>query len=279
MVSVTGMVGNLVQEQAVGPGTGAVTLTGAPSTGFVSFSSQFANGQKIFYAISDGTNSEIGIGVFNIGTSQTLTRTTVLWNSLGTTSFVNFTSTVRVWNGLPAERLALLDDNFRLPQANMPRPQQDYVKKLTQETMPTQGTGYSPATALNFDTLVRNDLGLGSNPWNYMTIKTAGFYHVQAGMQMTTTQTAGNNMCMTLIKGLNVPATSTPLASMMSSYASGNTSPTGPITTWGTLRWSGFLAAGDVLSFCQSTLAFTSPQVKMGGGHDSFFSITKMTPA
>ena len=79
-----------IKETASAPGVGAVTLLGAAS-GFRSFA-DIGNGNDTYYCIADqsGNNWEVGLGRW--ATGNTLTRTTVLSNSLGTTALINFTS-------------------------------------------------------------------------------------------------------------------------------------------------------------------------------------------
>ncbi len=93
----------LVQETCSNPGTGStVTLLGAaPSRR--SFASSFSTGQNCFYFLSDGLLSEWGVGTFTAGSPNTLARTTVVGNSAGTTSRLNFTGTTNVYNAVPSE--------------------------------------------------------------------------------------------------------------------------------------------------------------------------------
>jgi hypothetical protein len=80
-----------VKETCTSPGTGTVTLLGA-STGYVSFS-VIGNGNTTYYTIADqtGNNWEVGIGIYT-SSGTTLTRDTVLSNSLGTTARIDFSS-------------------------------------------------------------------------------------------------------------------------------------------------------------------------------------------
>lgn len=101
------MLGNLVRETATSPGTGTtVTLTGA-SSGRRTFIQEFGSGASCFYFITDGTQTEAQIGTTAAGPPATLTRGTPVWTSAaGTTSptRLNFTGTVTVYAGLPAQR-------------------------------------------------------------------------------------------------------------------------------------------------------------------------------
>jgi hypothetical protein len=80
-----------VRETASAPGTGAVTLLGAV-TGYQTFAA-IGNGNQTYYTIATqgGTQWEVGLGTYT-ASGTTLTRNTVLSNSLGTTAFINFSS-------------------------------------------------------------------------------------------------------------------------------------------------------------------------------------------
>ena len=98
-----------VVETASAPGTGTVTLLGAV-TGYQSFAS-IGNGNTTFYTIADlgGNNWEVGIGTYT-SSGTTLSRDTVLANSLGTTAKINFSSgTQNVFVAYPAEKSVNLD--------------------------------------------------------------------------------------------------------------------------------------------------------------------------
>ncbi len=113
------MLGNLILEQSASPSNLAtINLSGAV-TGRVTMRSQLGNGAACFYHLFDATIFEIGIGTLSHGTPDTLTRTTVLYNSSGTTSRINFPGTVYVTNYIPAERAVYRDasNNLTLPAA------------------------------------------------------------------------------------------------------------------------------------------------------------------
>lgn len=113
------MLGNLILEQSATPGNLAtINLSGAV-TGRVTMRSQIANGAVCFYELFDATVFEVGIGTLSHGTPDTLSRTTVLYNSSGTTSRINFPGTVYVTNYIPAERAVYRDasNNLSLPAA------------------------------------------------------------------------------------------------------------------------------------------------------------------
>lgn len=93
-----------VQETASAPGTGSVTLLGAV-TGYQTFA-VIGNGNTTYYTIADqgGPNWEVGIGTYT-SSGTTLSRDTVLSNSLGTTAKINFSSgTQSVFVTYPASK-------------------------------------------------------------------------------------------------------------------------------------------------------------------------------
>ena len=93
-----------VQETSTSIGTGSFTLAGAV-TGYQTFA-VIGNGNTTFYTIADqgGANWEVGIGTYST-TGPTLARTTVLSNSNGNTSPVNFTAgTKTVFVTYPSEQ-------------------------------------------------------------------------------------------------------------------------------------------------------------------------------
>jgi hypothetical protein len=68
------MYGLWIKETTSTTGQGDVTLAGA-SPGFAPFSSQFQDGDVVLYSIIDGSNRELGEGVYHAG--NTLSRNTV----------------------------------------------------------------------------------------------------------------------------------------------------------------------------------------------------------
>lgn len=92
-----------VMETTTTTGTGALTLAGA-KTGYRSFASAFGSAPLVVgYAISDGTNWEVGYGTFN-GTTG-LTRDTIR-SSSNSGNAVNFSAGSKdVWCDASAELL------------------------------------------------------------------------------------------------------------------------------------------------------------------------------
>lgn len=110
----TPQLADLVLETANAPGTGAFTLNGAPE-GRQTFADAFPNGGDVYYYASDGTQSEWGVGTLTVGAPNTLVRKTIIGNLFGSTSALNFTASVTIWNEVPARAVAQRDDNNQLP--------------------------------------------------------------------------------------------------------------------------------------------------------------------
>jgi len=104
------VINDRVKETSTTTGTGTLDLAGVV-TGFVTFVSGIGNSNTTYYAIFEqGTNNfEIGIGTVTDATPDTLARTTVLNNSAGNTSKINFSGTLDVFCTLPASKSVYLD--------------------------------------------------------------------------------------------------------------------------------------------------------------------------
>jgi hypothetical protein len=92
-------VANRVQESGSANTTVSFTLSGAV-TGYQSFASGITVGNTVYYASSDGTNWEVGIGTLT--SSSLLTRTTILASSNSGSAVSTFGATVNVWVDYPA---------------------------------------------------------------------------------------------------------------------------------------------------------------------------------
>jgi hypothetical protein len=78
-----------VKETSTSIGTGTITLAGSP-TGFRSFA-DIGNGNTTYYTIAGNSEWEVGLGTYT-ASGTTLSRDTVLSNSLGTTALINFSA-------------------------------------------------------------------------------------------------------------------------------------------------------------------------------------------
>ena len=104
------VINDRVKETSTTTGTGTLNLAGVV-VGFVTFVAGIGNSNTTYYAIHEqGTaNFEIGIGTVTDATPDTLARTTVLNNSLGTTAKINFSGTLDVFCTMPASKSVYLD--------------------------------------------------------------------------------------------------------------------------------------------------------------------------
>ena len=101
-----------VKETSTTTGTGTLDLAGAV-TGFVSFVAGIGDTNTTYYAIYEtGTDKwEVGLGTVTDATPDTLSRDTVLSNSSGNTSKINFAGTLDVFCTLPADKAVYLDSS------------------------------------------------------------------------------------------------------------------------------------------------------------------------
>lgn len=100
-----------VKETTTTTGQGTITLAGAVN-GFQSFST-IGNGNTTYYAIAgQGTSEwEVGIGTYTVS-GTTLSRDTVISNSLGTTAKISFSAgTKDVFVTYPAGKSIYVNDN------------------------------------------------------------------------------------------------------------------------------------------------------------------------
>jgi len=106
------VINDRVKETSTTTGTGTLNLAGA-SSGFVTFVAGIGNSNTTYYAIHEqGTNNwEVGIGTVTDATPDTLARTTVLNNSLGSTAKINFSGTLDVFCTMPASKTVYLDSS------------------------------------------------------------------------------------------------------------------------------------------------------------------------
>ena len=104
------IINDRVKETTTTTGTGTINLAGA-SGGFQTFVAGIGTTNTTYYAIvaQSGTEYEIGIGTVTDATPDTLARTTVLNNSAGNTSKINFSGTLDVFCTMPASKSVYLD--------------------------------------------------------------------------------------------------------------------------------------------------------------------------
>ncbi len=104
------VVADRIKETSTTSGTGTLTLAGA-SAGFRSFA-DIGNGNTTYYSIVDSAANtwEVGIGTYT-ASGTTLSRDTVLSNSSGTTSPINFSANTKdVFVTYPADKALYYQD-------------------------------------------------------------------------------------------------------------------------------------------------------------------------
>jgi len=135
-----------VNETATTTGTGTFTLAGAVS-GFRSFS-DIGNGNTTYYAIvaQTGTEFEVGIGTYT-SSGTTLSRDTVLSNSLGTTAKINFSAgTKNVFCDYPAPKAVYGDSTDTAYQAQFAASNGLIMNNMTIGTTFSVPSGYSASS-------------------------------------------------------------------------------------------------------------------------------------
>ena len=101
------VVADRIQQTGTANTTVSFTLS-ATTTAYQSFA-VVGNGNTTYYAATDGTNWEVGLGTYST-TGPTLTRTTILSSSNSNTA-VTFSGSVTVWCDYPAGKAVLLDSS------------------------------------------------------------------------------------------------------------------------------------------------------------------------
>ena len=101
------VISDRVKETTTTTGTGTLTLGGAV-TGFETFTANLSDGDTTYYACTDNTDFEVGLGTFT-ASGTTLARTTILASS-NSGSAVNWSAGTRtIFCTLPAAKAVFLD--------------------------------------------------------------------------------------------------------------------------------------------------------------------------
>jgi len=104
-----------VKETTTTTGTGTYTLAGAV-TGFEAFSS-VGDGNTTYYACTDGTDFEVGVGTYT-SAGTTLARTTILQSSNSDSAVSWSSGTKTIFCAQPAEKAVFLDASGNIIAAN-----------------------------------------------------------------------------------------------------------------------------------------------------------------
>lgn len=95
------VIADRVKETTTSTGTSDLGLGGAATGGFQTFATGIGANNTCYYAVSDGTNWEVGLGTLN-GAGTTLARTTVYASSAGTSKVSLAAGTKDVFATYPA---------------------------------------------------------------------------------------------------------------------------------------------------------------------------------
>jgi len=184
------VVADRIQETGtVATGTGSVNLAGATS-GYKSFVTGIGSTNTTYYCILDPTayNWEVGIGTVTSGSPNTLSRTTVLSNSLNTTALISFstTNTLTVFCTYPSEKSVNLDS---INTATVPQ----LATNSTTNTTPTLSfngsnsnfAGGATVSGSYLQNLLQNKSGTAGASTNYVLsndLGTDSTYYGEFGM-------------------------------------------------------------------------------------------------
>ena len=110
------VISDRIKETTTTTGTGTYTLGGAV-TGFETFTANLSNSDTTYYACTDGTDFEVGLGTFT-SSGTTLARTTIL-SSSNSNNEVSWSSGTRtIFCTLPAAKTVFLDASGNIVAAN-----------------------------------------------------------------------------------------------------------------------------------------------------------------
>jgi hypothetical protein len=110
------VISDRIKETTTTTGTGTYTLAGAV-TGFETFTANLSNSDTTYYACTDGTDFEVGLGTFT-SSGTTLARTTIL-SSSNSNNEVSWSSGTRtIFCTLPAAKTVILDASGNIVAAN-----------------------------------------------------------------------------------------------------------------------------------------------------------------
>lgn len=160
-----------IKEVTTTTGTGAIALGGASAT-FDTFQSVLANADTTYYAIVHTTSGvdewEVGLGTWNTG--NTLTRTTVISGSNGTSAVDFQAGTKQIFITMPASKSTILDASGNVD--------------LNGGTIDGTTIGASVAAAADFTTLdTTGDVVVGGElnvtEWIDLTAQTSNPAHAQ----------------------------------------------------------------------------------------------------
>ena len=106
------MIRNYILQRCNAPGTNANVLLGTAQVDRLTWAQVYGDGSPAFYFLDDGTKAEWGVCTFHLGPPPTISRDTVIGNTVGTTARLNFLGSVDCYNEIPGERMTYVQDGI-----------------------------------------------------------------------------------------------------------------------------------------------------------------------
>ena len=114
------MIKNYVLQRCNAPGTNSNVLLGPAPQDRMTWAQAYSDGSPVFYFLDDGLKAEWGVGTFRAGNPATVSRDTVVGNTAGNATILNFTSAVDCYNEIPGDRMPYINGNVILaPNARL----------------------------------------------------------------------------------------------------------------------------------------------------------------
>jgi len=151
-----------VQQTGTANTTVSFNLSGSVS-GYQSFSSAITTGNTTYYAASDGTNWEVGVGTLT--SSSLLTRTTIISSSNSGSAVSTFGSSINIFVTQPAENTVVSSNN----------------PGTTGTVLTSNGTGVAPSWAAVVNSFSAGSTGLTPSTASTGAVTLAGTLAVANG--------------------------------------------------------------------------------------------------
>ena len=162
-----------VQQTGTANTTVSFNLSGSVS-GYQSFSSAITTGNTTYYAASDGTNWEVGVGTLT--SSSLLTRTTIISSSNSGSAVSTFGSSINIFVTQPAENTVVSSNN----------------PGTTGTVLTSNGTGVAPSWAAVVNSFSAGSTGLTPSTASTGAVTLAGTLAVGSGGTGAATLAANN---------------------------------------------------------------------------------------
>jgi len=162
-----------VQQTGTANTTVSFNLSGSVS-GYQSFSSAITTGNTTYYAASDGTNWEVGVGTLT--SSSLLTRTTIISSSNSGSAVSTFGSSINIFVTQPAENTVVSSNN----------------PGTTGTVLTSNGTGVAPSWAAVVNSFSAGSTGLTPSTASTGAVTLAGTLAVANGGTGAATLAANN---------------------------------------------------------------------------------------